>query len=119
MFGGGKCFFLPRNTTGSCRVDDLDVFDMAHRQHGWTIGSGLSDLQKMDSLPLVNLFAFDHMSYEIDRNPEVEPSLSFMAQKAIALLDKESRKKGTGFFLMIEGSRIDMAGHRYQLVLFF
>ena len=51
------------------------------------------------------------MSYEIDRNPSEQPSLKEMVHKALAILDKQSRDAGKGFFLMIEGSRIDMAAH--------
>jgi alkaline phosphatase len=25
MFGGGRCFFLPNSTEGSCRVDERDL----------------------------------------------------------------------------------------------
>jgi alkaline phosphatase len=51
------------------------------------------------------------MSYSIDRDPKVEPSLAEMSKKALALLSNASKEKNTGFFLMIEGSRIDMAAH--------
>ena len=47
------------------------------------------------------------MEYEIERNPAVEPSLAEMTQKAISLL---SQKK-EGFFLMVEGSKVDWAAH--------
>ena len=51
------------------------------------------------------------MSYEIDRNPAQQPSLKEMVQKALGILDENSRASDKGFFLMIEGSRIDMAAH--------
>jgi alkaline phosphatase len=51
------------------------------------------------------------MSYSIDRDPKVEPSLAEMSAKALSILSKASKKDNTGFFLMIEGSRIDMAAH--------
>lgn len=51
------------------------------------------------------------MSYEIDRDPQVEPSLSEMSKKALDILYKATENKEKGFFLMIEGSRIDMAAH--------
>ena len=57
--------------------------------------------------PVLGLFAPSHMSYDIDRNASVQPSLRQMAEKAISLLSGNKR----GFFLMVEGSRIDMAGH--------
>lgn len=47
------------------------------------------------------------MDYEIDRDPVSQPSLTEMADKALKLLSGSDE----GFFLMIEGSRIDMAAH--------
>lgn len=52
------------------------------------------------------LFAPRNIAYDIDRD-EQTPSLAEMTQKAIELLDK----KPNGFFLMVEGSRVDMAAH--------
>lgn len=51
------------------------------------------------------------MSYNIDRDPKKEPSLAEMSKKALSILSKASKKDKKGFFLMIEGSRIDMAAH--------
>lgn len=51
------------------------------------------------------------MAYEIDRDPKVEPSLTEMSQKALDILFKATEETEKGFFLMIEGSRIDMAAH--------
>ncbi|KAJ3340169.1 hypothetical protein HDU91_000885 [Kappamyces sp. JEL0680] len=59
----------------------------------------------------MNLFSIDHMPYDIDRDETKLPSLAEMASRALALLTKASQEKRTGFFLMIEGSRIDMAAH--------
>jgi alkaline phosphatase len=65
-------------------------------------------MNSLDKLPALGLFAESHMDYEIDRNPAVQPSISQMVTKALELLSAES---DNGFFLLIEGSRIDMAGH--------
>ena len=54
-----------------------------------------------------SLFAPASMAYDLDRKPESEPSLAEMTSKAIKLL---SRRKN-GFFLMVEGSRVDYAAH--------
>jgi alkaline phosphatase len=51
------------------------------------------------------------MAYEIDRDSKKEPSLSEMSKKALDILYESSKNKEKGFFLMIEGSRIDMAAH--------
>jgi alkaline phosphatase len=47
------------------------------------------------------------MSYELDRDPAKEPSLADMTTKAIDVLSKNSN----GYFLMVEGGRIDHALH--------
>lgn len=53
------------------------------------------------------LYGDREMDYDIDRNPDEQPSLEEMTRKAI---DKLSRNKN-GFFLMVEGSKIDWAAH--------
>ena len=51
--------------------------------------------------------------YEIDRSkkPEQEPSLLEMVETALNSLDKATKWTWRGYFLMIEASRIDHAGH--------
>lgn len=56
---------------------------------------------------LLGLFADDAMSPELHRDTEEEPSLAEMTQTAIDTLNKDE----DGFFLMVEGSQIDWAGH--------
>ena len=53
------------------------------------------------------LFADTDMAYDIDRDSLKEPSLAEMAQKAIEKLSQNEN----GFFLMIEGSKVDWAAH--------
>ena len=52
------------------------------------------------------LFAKEEMAYDLDRGA-TEPSLAEMTAKAISLL----RRNEKGFFLMVEGSKIDWAAH--------
>jgi alkaline phosphatase len=61
---------------------------------------------------LIALFDFaakaqGHMSYEADRNAVNEPSLAEMTGKAVDILSKNPK----GYFLMVEGGRIDHALH--------
>lgn len=58
---------------------------------------------------LYGLFADDALAYEFDRetNRPSEPSLSEMTSKAISILSKDK----DGFFLMVEGSKVDWAAH--------
>ncbi|ORY68505.1 alkaline phosphatase [Pseudomassariella vexata] len=119
MFGGGRCHFLPNGTEGSCRADDVDVVDIAKSQHGWNYidsRAGFDALWegKVDiPLPMLGLFADTDFPFELDRRNmnEVYPSLSEMAKTAIRALEKATVNSDKGFFLMIEGSRIDHAGH--------
>ncbi len=59
-----------------------------------------------DALPLLGLFAPVGMPRHWDR-PDDSPSLAEMTGKAIELLSAND----AGFFLMVEGSQIDWAGH--------
>lgn len=58
---------------------------------------------------LLGLFEPSHMRYEADRAQDIagEPSLAEMTQKAIAMLQQHKK----GFYLMVEGGRIDHAHH--------
>ena len=55
------------------------------------------------------MFALDAMAYDFDRaeNAPDEPSLAEMTDKAIELLSQNDE----GFFLMVEGSKIDWTAH--------
>ncbi|KAI5837018.1 alkaline-phosphatase-like protein [Morchella snyderi] len=110
IMGGGRCFFTPQNTTDSCRDDDIDALELA-RQRGYTVFGDRAAFEEDVKLPYLGLFTQDHMSYEIDRDPAVEPSLTEMALKGINDLYKATKKSKKGFFIMVEASRIDHAGH--------
>ncbi|KAG2185611.1 hypothetical protein INT44_002404 [Umbelopsis vinacea] len=115
MFGGGRCQFLTNQTVGGCRLDTRDLLTEAKTTYGWK--TVLDSRQAFDALtdeselPLMGLYAPSHMSYNIDRDPAIEPSLAEMSSKALGILSKASKQQNTGFFLLIEGSRIDMAAH--------
>ena len=47
------------------------------------------------------------MAYDIDRDPSQQPSLEEMTRKAIEKLSQNPN----GFFLMVEGSKVDWAAH--------
>ncbi|KAJ1967120.1 vacuolar alkaline phosphatase [Dispira parvispora] len=115
MFGGGACHFKPLDSPQSCRVDDVDVLQAAQTKYGFTYLDTRQEFDKLEPgnspLPLLGLFADDHMDYEIDRDPKVQPALWEMVDKALGILEKGTANQDQGFFLMIEGSRIDMAAH--------
>ncbi|KAG8161654.1 hypothetical protein KVR01_008641 [Diaporthe batatas] len=118
ILGGGRCHFLPNTTDGSCRLDDIDVAGIAQEKHGWTYyddRAGFDSLQGGEnaSLPVLGLFASADVPFEIDRKnmADIYPSLSEMAETALKALTKATEDSDKGFFLMIEGSRIDHAAH--------
>lgn len=56
---------------------------------------------------LWGLFAPASLDYEMDRDPSKQPSLAEMTSKALDVLSRNEE----GFFLMVEGSKIDWAAH--------
>ncbi|KAH7349757.1 repressible alkaline phosphatase [Plectosphaerella cucumerina] len=118
MLGGGRCHFLPNGTDDSCRLDDTNVVELAQNKFNFTYASDRSGFNALEGgekvdLPFLGLFAHYNIPFELDRRnlDHVYPSLSEMARTALRALEKETRDKDHGFFLMIEGSRIDHAGH--------
>lgn len=53
------------------------------------------------------LYCDREMAYDLDRDPEKEPAIAEMTAKAIEKLSKNEK----GFFLMVEGSKVDWAAH--------
>nr|QNH89767.1 alkaline phosphatase [Gongronella sp.] len=118
MFGGGTCHFRPNTSssadTPSCRSDSRDLFKEAQENHDWNVYLDRAAFDGLDAnakLPLMNLFDPSHLEYEIDRNSTTQPSLAEMAYKAVQILGTPERQAPNGYFLVIEGSRIDMAAH--------
>lgn len=60
---------------------------------------------------LWGLFSPKEMDYEIDRNPQEQPSLEEMTRLAIEALSRQEN----GFFLMVEGSKVDWGAHNNDL----
>lgn len=118
MIGGGRCHFLPNTTDGSCRADSKDVVAMAE-EAGFHYVDNREEFEQLDGeeggvpLPLLALLASTDVPYEIDRVhvSDVYPSQAEMAKLALSALSAATKDSDKGFFLMIEGSRIDHAGH--------
>lgn len=58
---------------------------------------------------LLGLFDSNHMPYNLDENSSEKPSLSEMVEKALDIL--KSKNDDKGFFLFVEGGKIDHAHH--------
>ena len=109
LLGGGRRHFRPE-ADGGARADSLNLLD-AVRAAGYAVATDRAGFDSVRTTPLLGLFAESHMNYEIDRDPAVQPSLAEMTRKALDLLASNSDARQNGFFLLIEGSRIDHAGH--------
>ncbi|HUU89345.1 MAG TPA: alkaline phosphatase [Candidatus Glassbacteria bacterium] len=75
--------------------------------NGYLIVSNKSSLNEITSGDIFGIFSEDHMPYDGERDINVTPSLADMTQKAIDVLSQNE----DGFFLMVEGGRIDHACH--------
>ncbi|KAK3603506.1 hypothetical protein CHS0354_030359 [Potamilus streckersoni] len=121
IMGGGRKFFLKENDTdpeesrlNGTRKDNRNLIATWQKQQQEkgrkfkfiTNSSQLKSLNSDQTDYLLGLFAYDHMAYEIDRNDN-EPSLAEMTDKAIRIL----RKNPKGYFLLVEGGRIDHGHH--------
>lgn len=115
LMGGDSRYWVPFNTSipGKGRPDGRNlVAELKAKGYNY-----VNDLTTFNAAPtasgtkIIGLFdqALDqgHMSYELDRNPALEPSLAQMTAKSIDILSKNSN----GYFLMVEGGRIDHALH--------
>jgi alkaline phosphatase len=106
LLGGRKQFFLPE-AAGGKRKDGRDLLEEARRA-GYAVVGTASELREANAGKILGLFNLGNMAYEIDRPKTAEPSLAEMAAKTLEALSKHPR----GFFVMIEGGRIDHAAHR-------
>lgn len=106
LLGGGRRHFLPQSVDESVRDDSRNLLGTA-REQGYTVVESADALDQADDGRLLGLFSNSHMAYELDRDGTQQPSLDAMTGAAIDRLSTEE----DGYFLMVEGSRIDHAAH--------
>lgn len=108
--GGGRRNFLGQRRGGMRRDEYADLTAQWTQRTG---GLYVTDRATMQSAsqqdrPVLGLFADSHLTYMLDRSAgTTEPTLSEMTRAAIARLARHP----DGYFLMIEGGRIDLAHH--------
>ena len=81
---------------------------------GYTVITDRSGMQSLDTESITRVsgqFGVGHLPYEYDGLGTL-PHLSEMTATALAILDNDP----DGFFLMVEGGRIDHAGHANDIV---
>ncbi|KAK7097557.1 hypothetical protein V1264_004513 [Littorina saxatilis] len=123
ILGGGRRTFLPNDTVDpdtqainskKGRRDSKNLIEIWKQSKPKSSKSSyVWNKKQFDAVDdsetdfLLGLFSTSHMEYELKRDPSKEPSLVDMVKKAIKLLSKDNR----GFFLLVEGARIDHAHH--------
>jgi alkaline phosphatase len=118
--GGGRIKFFPKDATDpegvsttKGRQDNRDLAQEWTQKHSRS--AYIWNQSQFDSIDpettdhLLGLFNSSHMQFEVDRaeDPAGEPSLAQMTQLAIEML----RRNSNGYFLLVEGGRIDHAHH--------
>ncbi len=106
IFGGGTDYFVPKEQGGR-RNDQRNLVGELKAKYSYAANRTDFDALPTDGRKIAGLFTKSHMAYDLDRDPAKEPSLADMTGKAIDALT--AKKKG--FFLMVEGGRIDHALH--------
>jgi alkaline phosphatase len=118
--GGGRIEFLPFDVadpegenTADGRLDGRDLTQewlrkYPHSAYVWNQRQ-FDAIDPATTDHLLGLFESDHMQYESDRAQDTggEPSLAQMTRLAIEILQRNPR----GYFLLVEGGRIDHAHH--------
>ena len=85
------------------------------KEEGFDFITTKDQLTSYDGDKLWGSFADADLKYDFDRqsdNDNVQPSLAEMTNKAIEVLNKDE----DGFFLMVEGSKVDWAAHANNTV---
>ncbi|WP_066173972.1 alkaline phosphatase [Bacillus marinisedimentorum] len=103
LLGGGANYFSPRKQEG---VDLVQEYE----QKGYTIATDRDELMQAGTPDkLLGLFNSSYMNYKLDKDEmnSNEPTLNEMTDKALDVLSQDK----DGFFLMVEGARIDHAAH--------
>ncbi|MEK5407068.1 alkaline phosphatase [Paenibacillus sp. FSL W8-0439] len=101
VLGGGGKFLEPAG-----RKDGQDLIAQIKDQ-GYDFVTTPEGLKNSTSSKLWGSFSPEALAYDLDRDVSKEPSLAEMTTKAIDVLSKNDK----GFFLMVEGSKVDWAAH--------
>lgn len=110
MFGGGRRAFYGADKGGRRLAADDDLVSVwqegAANRHYISTAAELSSLRPDEQV--LGLFAQSHMTYIAEREADTtEPQLAEMTATAIDLL----AARESGYFLMVEGGRIDHGHH--------
>ncbi|QLI79209.1 alkaline phosphatase [Bacillus pumilus] len=102
LLGGGMQYFDRK---------DRDLVK-EFKKSGYSILRSKDDLTSQSSSKMLGLFQEDELDRAIDR-PKHVPTLKDMTQAALTQLNQDNSH---GFFMLLEGSTIDSAGHENDVV---
>ncbi len=116
ILGGGRHFFLPEDLGGK-RSDGLNLLEqMESSRMVMTEKKELDSFDYSNLGKVVGLFADEALrDKEKPENHVFEPSSSEMLNFAINRSEKFNENGCKGFFIMLEGSQVDWAGHANDL----
>lgn len=105
LLGGGRDFFISKQDGGK-RPDRTLLPDF--QAAGYRLVTDKAGLEALpaDTDKVLGLFSSSHIPYVSDR-PASVPDLATMTRRALSFLSRDP----DGFVLMVEGGRIDHAGH--------
>ncbi|XP_040205618.1 alkaline phosphatase, tissue-nonspecific isozyme-like isoform X1 [Rana temporaria] len=121
ILGGGRVYMNAKGTpdpeyptsssSRAVRIDGLNLTDIWLKKrpgskYVWN-KQGFDAVDETTTDYLMGLFEPKDMKYELSRDPSMDPSLAEMTEKAIKILSKNPK----GFFLFVEGGRIDHGHH--------
>uniref|UniRef100_V9KD00 Alkaline phosphatase n=1 Tax=Callorhinchus milii TaxID=7868 RepID=V9KD00_CALMI len=121
IMGGGRIYMTPAGTPdpeypkdptqNGIRKDKQNLIDIWLKNkedavYVWN-KSQLDGVNVRTTKYLMGLFEPKDMKYDLNRNSLMDPSIAEMTEKAIRILSKNPK----GFFLFVEGGRIDHGHH--------
>ena len=111
LLGGGRDFWIPQGLGTGKREDGRNLIEEMV-QAGYVPVDSAAQLEQAvtaERTKILGLFSSSHLEYEADRpyRGRHQPRLSEMTRAAIQVLSRNKR----GWFLMVEGGRIDHALH--------
>ena len=116
ILGGGRHFFLPEEMGGK-RSDGLNLLEQIQSSHMvLTTKAQMDTFDYSNKRRLVGLFADEALrDKETPENHIFEPTSSEMLNFAINRSEQFTYNGCKGFFIMVEGSQVDWAGHANDL----
>ncbi|XP_075807391.1 intestinal-type alkaline phosphatase 1-like [Microtus pennsylvanicus] len=122
ILGGGRKYMFPKGTPdpeypndssqSGTRLDGGNLVEKWLKNHQgaryvWNREELIEASQDRTVTHLMGLFEPTDMKYDINRNPLVDPSLKEMTEVAVSMLSRNPQ----GFYLFVEGGRIDQGHH--------